>query len=319
MPRPLPGEVLVRVRAIGLNFADVVGRWGVYPGTPPPPFVPGIEFSGDVVAVGESVSRFKGRERVLGYSRLGSHAEFVTVRASTAVTMPDEMTYENGAAFLVASMTSYHALVGLAHARAKERVLIHAAAGGVGTVACQLASHLGCTVIGTVGREQKRPVASRYGAGYVVNYRTEDITQRILEITDGYGIDIVLDSIGGSLFRKGWRLLAGMGRYVLFGISAVSGSGGLNRLKAALVLASMRAVAPSALLSANRSLSGFNLGTLMNRDDYLQEAGEAVMRLYKLGVLQPVIGHRFPFQEIATAHRLLQTGETVGKVVVTFE
>lgn len=317
IPRPDPNQILVRVRAIGLNFADVVGRWGVYPGTPRPPFVPGIEFSGDVVAVGSSVMEFTGRERVMGYSRWGSHAEYLVVNKNMATVIPASMSYEEGAAFLVTNLTAYHGLVRLANIRQGEKLLVHAAGGGVGTATVQLAHHLGAEIFATAGTPVKLDVARAQGAHHVMNYRSEDYCAIIKRQTENYGVDVVMDSVGGRVFRKSWQLLAPMGRYVLFGISALSGTGGLNVLRAGMVLAEMRSILVHRLISANRAIFGFNLGTIKGKESYFREAVRELIRLYQGGHLKPVIGSLFSFRDIQNAHRALQTGRTFGKVVVT--
>jgi NADPH:quinone reductase-like Zn-dependent oxidoreductase len=316
LPCPDPGEILVRVRSIGLNFADLFARMGVYPLTPPPPFIPGLEFSGDVVAVGPAVVTFRGRERVMGYSRHGSHAEYLKVRAPLAVTMPASMSYEEGAAFVATSITAYHGLIRLANLRKGERVLIHAAAGGVGLAAIQIARHCGATVFATAGSEEKLAVASKWGADHLINYRTTDFADAVRSLTGGKGVDVIMDSVGGEVFRKGWSLLADMGRYVLFGVASVVGSGALSRVKAAASFAQMRPIFPPSLISQNKGLFAFNLGTLSDADSYLAEAAEEVLSLYNRGALKPVVGRIFPFDQVADAHSFLQTRQSVGKVVI---
>jgi NADPH:quinone reductase-like Zn-dependent oxidoreductase len=318
MPTPVPesGQILVRVRAIGLNFADLYGRMGVYPGTPAPPFVPGLEFSGDVVRTGPGVSRFSGGERVMGYSRWGSHAEYVVLNEQRAVIIPPSMGYREGAAFVATGMTAYHGLFRLANLQSGERLLVHAAAGGVGLAAVQLGLAAGAEIFATAGTDEKVAIAREHGAHHGINYRSEDFAAEVRRMTGGQGIDVVMDGVGGSVFAKGWRLLASMGRYVLFGVSAVTGSGGLNRLRAALVFARMAPIFPVSLVSANRALFGFNLGTVHGKEGYFGEAMGEILRWHSKGALKPVIGKTFPFERIVEAHEYLQMRRSFGKVVV---
>jgi NADPH2:quinone reductase len=306
LPRLAEGQILVRVRAIGLNFADVFGRLGVYPNTPPPPFIPGLEFSGDVVAVAPDVSKFRGRERVMGYSRLGSHAEYVCLGVHYAITVPESMTYEEAAAFLATGMSAYHGIVRLGNLRKGEKLLIHAAAGGVGLAAVQIAKQIGAEIFATAGTEEKLALAGKFGADHLFNYRDTDFAAEITRITEGYGVDLVMDSVGGEVFKKSWHLLAQMGRYILYGVSSVTGKGALNRLKAAAAFSMMRPIFPPSLMSANRGIHGFNLGTLTGKESYFSDEG----------FLKPVIGHVFPFEEIVEAHAFLQTRQSSGKIVV---
>lgn len=317
VPEPLAGQVLVRIHVIGLNFADIIGRWGVYPGTPKPPFVPGIEFAGTVAMKGPGMTaRFVEGERVMGYSRVGSHAEYVAVDERMIGPIPDSVSFETAAAFPVVSMTAYHGLCRLGSLRPGERVLIHAAAGGVGTAAVQLAKHLGTTVFATVGSDAKMSVAAELGADLVVNYRKDDFGKVIRSNIGDKGIDLVFDSVGGPVFRTGWSLLSGMGRYILFGLSAVSGPGKLSVLRALSVYSRMGVILPWSLISSNKSLHGFNLGTLAGKETYLADAGSAIIDLLIKRVFRPVIGRRFSFDQIVTAHEELQRGRTTGKVVV---
>ncbi len=315
-PDMQPDQILIRVRAIGLNFADIFARFGVYPNTPEPPFIPGLEFAGDVVRVGTAASRFQGGERVMGYSRLGSHAEYVAVSEELAVVIPPTMTYEEGSAFLATGLTAYHALVRLAGMRRGERVLVHAAAGGVGVAALQIARALGGEVFGTAGSASKVEFARDHGAHHAMNYSEVDFSEEILRLTGGAGVDVVLDSVGGKVFRKSWKLLAPMGRYVIFGLSAVTGGGRLKYLNVAKTFLQMTPIFPQTLLSSNKALMGFNLGTLKGKNEYLREAVREVLRLHGEGSLRSVVGKIFPFERIVDAHRYLQGRHSMGKVVV---
>jgi len=319
VPVPQPNQILVRVRAIGLNFADIFGRSGLYPGTPKPPFIPGLEFSGDLVEVGAGAKKAKIGQRVMGYSRWGSHAEYVAVDEDNVVPMPRAMSYEEGAAFIVTSMTAYHGIVRLANLRKGERLLVHAAAGGVGLASIQLGHHLGAEIFATAGSDKKVALARAHGADHGINYTTGDFAEEIRRLTAGKGVDVVMDSVGGSVYRKSWKLLAPMGRYVLLGVAAVTGRGGLNPLKAAKVLASMMPIFPSGLIAKNKAIMGFNLGTLKGKESYLREASHEIRRLHREGVFKPLIGKVFPFELIVEAHRYLQTRQSVGKVVVRLD
>jgi NADPH:quinone reductase-like Zn-dependent oxidoreductase len=316
-PTPGPHQVLVRVRAIGLNFADIFGRLGVYPGTPKPPFVPGLEFSGDVAGKGGAVQGFATGQRVMGYSRLGSHAEYVLVNSNLATALPQGMSYEEGASFLATSLTAYHGLIRLANLRAGERLLVHAAAGGVGLATVQMASALGAEIYATAGTEAKVDLVRAHGADLVINYNTMDFAAEILRATNNYGVDVVMDSVGGEVFKKSWSILAQMGRYVLFGVSGVTSAGALNRLRAASVFSFMRPIFPPSLMSANKGIFGFNLGTLAGKELYFRDAVLEMVQFYEKGILKPVIGKIFPFDRIVEAHTYLQMRQSVGKVVVT--
>ncbi len=310
------GEIRVAVRFIGLNFAEVFELLGIYPGIPDPPFVPGIEFSGIVRETGQGVRAFKPGDRVMGFSRQGAYAESVCVHEDHAVRVPKRMSLAEAAAFPVAFLSAYHGLITLAHAQRGEKLLLHAAAGGVGLAAIQIAKHLGLEVFATVGSQDKLAAVEREGVHYAINYRTDDFTAHLKRETGGYGIDIVLDSVGGSVTRKSWKLLAPMGRYVLYGFASITGKGGLNRLKMIREAVQVPLVYPPSIVSRNVSLMGFNLYFLTNKVRYLKRATKQLLSWYEKKVITPRIGTTFPFAEIPRAHEFLQSRKSIGKVVV---
>jgi len=309
-------EIRVAVRFIGLNFAEVFARLGIYPGIPHPPFIPGIEFSGVVRETGPGARAFKPGDRVMGFSRQGAYAESVCVHEDHVMKIPKRMSLAEAAAFPVAFLSAYHGLITLAHARRGEKLLLHAAAGGVGLAAIQIARHLGLEVFATAGSHEKLAAAEREGADHVINYRTDDFTVPVKRETSGYGVDIVLDSVGGSVFRKGWKLLAPMGRYVLYGFASVTGKGGLNRLKMMREAVQVPLVYPPSIVSRNVSLMGFNLYFLTHKTLYFKAATKQLLDWYGKKIVTPRIGTTFPFAEIPLAHGFLQARKSIGKVVV---
>jgi len=309
-------HVLVKVRAIGLNFADILCRIGVYPSVPHPPFIPGLEFSGTVERTGSHVKGFKKGDRVISFSRLGVYAEFVCVHHSRVMKMPAGMDFTIGASIGVTYLTAYHGLMTLANIRSGEKLLLHAAAGGVGTATIQIARHLGVEIFGTASSAEKLQVAARQGMHHGINYRTGDFEHLVRQNTLGYGVDVVMDSVGGSVMRKSWRLLAPMGRYVLYGFASVAGKRGLNYLKALKEIAATPVIFPPLIVSKNIGFFGFNLYFLFQKVDYLRSASQQVFDWYKKKIVRPVIGATFSFDRIAEAHALLQSRKSFGKVVI---
>ncbi|MBI2619818.1 MAG: zinc-binding dehydrogenase [Ignavibacteriales bacterium] len=316
MPEPGEGEVLVRVKVIGLNFADIFARLGVYPGIPDPPFVPGIEFAGIVETVGKKVRGVRKGDRVFGFSRQGAYAEVVKTRADYLTRIPKKMTFHQAAAFSVASFSAYHGLVTLANIKRNEKLLLHAAAGGVGTMAIQIARHLGAEIFATAGSASKLEVARKLGADHLVNYRAEDFADVIRRESNGYGVDVVLDSVGGSVFRKGWNLLAPMGRYVLFGFAAMTGKRSISKVKMLMESARVAVIFPPSLVSRNVSLIGFNLYFLAHKVELFKRVAKVLIRWYEKGIIKTQIGSVYRFDQIASAHEFLQSRKSVGKVVV---
>jgi synaptic vesicle membrane protein VAT-1 len=316
-PEPGPGQVCVRVKAIGLNFADVLMRLGVYTGTPATPFVPGLEFSGVVEKVGAAVETFRGGESVMAVNGFGSHAELVALDARRAMRLPARMSFEEGAAFPVNYLSAHCGLVHLGRLCAGERLLLHAAAGGVGIASIQLARHIGAETFGTAGSAAKVEFIRSMGVEHAINYRAEDFAAAIRRQVGHNAIDVVMDSVAGRLFRPGWNLLAPMGRYIIYGMASVSGTGGLNYLRAAREFLALPRIQPLQMVAANRTLSGFHLGTLDPAHPYFRTATAEILKLYEHGVLRPFIGATFPFEKIREAHAHLQSRASTGKVVVT--
>ena len=308
-PAPAAGEVLVRVRAIGLNFADCAARMGVYPNVPRPPVVVGMEVAGEVTALGAGVAAPPVGARVAAVPIFGGHAELVRVPATHVRPLPAGVDFSAGASLAVTGLTADHALFTVGRIRAGERVAITAAAGGVGTMAVQLAAGAGARVLAVASTPAKRELAASLGAHEICSYEEYPAAVRS-------GIDVVLDSVGGRLFRPGWRALRGDGRYVLFGFAAGVGPRGVRWLRAALELARMGMLLPVLLVSPCRTLAGFNLSLVPHLARELQSRFARLEALLATGELRAVVGATFPFERLPEAHALLQGRGSTGKVVV---
>jgi NADPH:quinone reductase-like Zn-dependent oxidoreductase len=318
-PRPGPGEVRVAVRAVGVNFADVLSRLGVYAAAPEPPFVPGIEISGEVDAAGEGVERPRPGERVAGFCPFGAYAEKVVAPAAYLMPLAEEIGFEEGAALPVQYLTAWYGLEHLARIEAGETVLIHAAAGGTGRAAVELARNAGARIMATVGSPAKaEAVRAVAPEATVIDYRGEELGRALEREPAGGRLDVVMDSVGGRVFRAGWRALAPGGRYVLFGAAAAVRPGRLSRLGAFWRLLPMLAVNPLSMITRNRSLLAFNLFFLADRKTELLRSGmERLLTLRAEGAIRPEIGLTLPLERAAEAHERLQGRRTRGKVVLT--
>ena len=308
-PVPAPGEVVVRVRAIGLNFADCAARMGVYPNVPRPPVLVGMEVAGEVAALGPGVAAPAVGTRVAAVPIFGGHAELVRVAATHVRPLAAGVGFAEGAALAVTGLTADHALFTVGRLRAGERVVITAAAGGVGTIAVQLAARAGARVLAVASTPAKRELAAALGARETCSY--EEYPRVVAA-----GVDVVVDSVGGRLFRPGWRALAGDGRYVLFGFAAGVGPRRVRWLRAGLELARMGVLLPTLLVSPCRTLAGFNLSLVPQLAAELQQRFARLEGLVAAGELRPVVGAVFPFARLPEAHALLQGRRSTGKVVV---
>jgi synaptic vesicle membrane protein VAT-1 len=315
-PEPAAGEVRVRVGAAGLNFAEVMARQGLYPDAPKPPCVVGYEVAGEIDALGAGVSGLRTGQRVIALVRFGGHADTVVAPAGQVLPMPDGMTFEQGAAIPVNYITAFHMLFRVANVRPRERVLVHMAAGGVGIAVLQLCRTVdGLVTFGTASAS-KHDVLREEGCTHPIDYRTTDYAAEVRRLTDGEGVDVVLDALGGKDWRKGLRLLRPVGRLVGFGFANLSGAGGRNPLRLARQLAGVPLVTPIGLMNRNHTVSGVNVGHLWKQADMLREELDALLELWTEGAIAPRVDAVVPFAEAADAHRRITERKNVGKVVL---
>jgi len=313
-PAPRDGEVLVRMRAAGVNFADVMARLGLYPDAPKLPCVVGYEVAGTVERVGAGVSDVKAGDRVVALTRFGGYTEAVAVPAAQVFPMPARMSFEEAAAVPVNYLTAVLMLRHFGNVRKGDRVLVHAAAGGVGMAAIQLCRIAGAEVIGTASAS-KHATLKQMGVAHCIDYRTEDFEEGVKRVTNGRGVDIVLDATGA--FRKSYRCLAPLGRLVCFGLSQASSGMGPSRLRALLAVAQLPFFHPIKLMNDNKAVIGVNLGHLWDHIGMLRREMMGLLADYDGGRIKPVVGKTFPLVDAAKAHRFMQERQNVGKVVLT--
>jgi len=310
-PVPGPGQVKIRVRASGVNFADVSARLGVYPDAPPFPCVVGYEVAGVAENAADGVA---AGQRVVALTRFGGYAESVVAPAAQVFPLPDRLSFEEGAAIPVNYLTAVLMLRFFGNVKAGETVLVHAAAGGVGMAAIQLCKIAGASVIGTASAS-KHAVLRDAGVAHAIDYRTQDFEMEVKRITGGKGVDIVLDATGA--FRKSYRVLAPLGRLVCFGLSSAATGMGPNRLAALAAVLKLPFFHPIQLMNANKAVIGVNLGHLWDRIDLLRREMLALLADTEAGRIAPVVGRTFPLADTAAAHRYMQERQNVGKVVLT--
>jgi synaptic vesicle membrane protein VAT-1 len=314
-PSAGPGQVLIRVRASGVNFADVMARLGFYPDAPPRPCVVGYEVAGTVEQVGPGVDgALAPGSRVVALTRFGGYAEAVVVPAAQVFPLPDALRFEDGAAIPVNYLTAVLMLRHFGNVKRGERVLVHAAAGGVGMAAIQLCRLAGAEVIGTASAS-KHALLRDAGVAHAIDYRTQDFETEVRRVTGGRGVDIVLDATGA--FRKSYRCLAPLGRLVCFGVSGASTGLTPSWIGAAKRLVTLPFFHPIKLMNDNKAVIGVNLGHLWDRIDLLRDEMLGILADCTAGRLKPVVGKTFPLVEAAAAHRYIQERQNVGKVVLT--
>ncbi len=301
VPEPGPGKVRVRISACGLNYSDVMIRGGTYLDAVKLPYLMGREFCGVVDQVGPGVTAWHPGQRVVGTVPGGALAEYAVIAAVALVPCPEELSPAEGAAFLIQGLTAWHCLHDCARLQPGESALIHAAAGGVGTLAVQMALAHGARVIGAASSEKKCQAIRDLGAT-AVNYSQGDWVAEVKRLTDGRGPDVILEAAGGETFRRSFlESLASFGRMVVFGVA----SGEIVPLTNVEILGS------------NKSLTGYYLGSYFPAHlDKVAAATMQIVNLIRRKKLRPVIGQRFPLADTAAAFACLEGRQSIGKVIV---
>jgi len=314
-PAPGDGEVRIRVRAAGINFADVLARLGIYPDAPKPPMVVGYEVAGVVDAAGHGVTTVHPGDRVVALTRFGGYADVVSVPAAQVYRFPDRLSDAEAAAVPVTYLTAALALYRMAALNAGETVLIHNAGGGVGIAATQLARLRRATVIGTASAA-KHDALRRFGVEYPIDYRHADVANEVKQITRGRGADVILDPLGGGSFGASYRMLAPLGRLVMLGISSMAGDRP-NKWRAFRAWWAMKPFDALSLINRNRGVFGLNLGHLWDERAKLQPLMDLILTELQAERLVPIVARTFPLERAADAHRYIQSRANIGKVVLT--
>ncbi|MGA8651552.1 MAG: medium chain dehydrogenase/reductase family protein [Xanthobacteraceae bacterium] len=316
-PEPKSGEVRIRVEASGVNFADILGRLGIYPDLPPIPVVPGYEISGRVDSVGAGVdASWVGRD-VFALTRFGGYADVVCVPVGQVFDRPAGLSALEAAAIPVNYFTAWQLCVVMGSLKRGETVLVHSVGGGVGIAATQIAKHIGATVIGTASAAKHAEMRA-LGVDHLIDYRTEDFEARAREMTNGRGVELILDAIGGDSWKKGYRILAPTGRLGAFGISAAASGKERSMFGMLGLLAGTPWLQfnPLSLMNANKGVFGVNLGHMWGEVERLRGWADQLLDLWRQGAIKPKIARTFPFDEAAQAHHFIQDRKNIGKVLL---
>jgi NADPH:quinone reductase-like Zn-dependent oxidoreductase len=314
-PEAGAGQVRVRVRAAGINFADLMARQGLYPDAPPIPCVVGYEVAGVVDQVGPDVAGFAVGDRVFAMPRFGGYSDTVVLPAAQAVPMPAAMSFEEAAALPVVYLTAHHMLLHTGALRPGMKVLVHSAAGGVGLAAIDLLRAHDCEILGSASTSKHEFLRAR-GVRHCVDSRG-DVAAAVRALVGGDGkLDLVLDPVGGRSWGESYRLLGPGGRLVCFGVSALTP--GTRRSIWALVkfIVGLKWWNAIGLMNANKTVSGVNMGALFDRLDIVRPQFDALVRLYEAGQIKPFVDRTFAFAEAAAAHQYLHDRKARGKVLL---
>ncbi|KSU87565.1 alcohol dehydrogenase [Bacillus sp. VT 712] len=304
LARPVPKkkDVLIKVEAIGVNYADTARREGAYVVDTPLPFIPGSEVAGEVVELGEEVEGIKVGMKVvtlLGSHRATGYAEYTLADSRGLIPLSDGVDLKQAAALPLQGLTAYHILKTMGRIEKGETVVVHAAAGGVGTLAVQLAKKFGANVIATASSDEKLAIAKRLGADVLINYTEAGWQNKVMEETK-HGADVILEMVGGSIFYDSLHCLAPFGRLVFYGMA----SGQPVKFN------------PGRLMEKNQSVMGFFLPQMMAKPSLYQQSLQELLTYMKNGELELLIGGTYPLEDAAHVHRLLQGRKTTGKLIL---
>jgi len=316
-PQPAAGEMRIQVAATGVNFADIMGRLGLYPDLPRIPAVPGYEVAGRVDAAGAGVDAgWIGRD-VFAATHFGGYADMVCVPQSRVFARPPDMSAEDGASIPINYLTAWQLVVAMGGLKAGETVLVHSAGGGVGIAVTQIAKHIGAKVIGTASAGKHGELRA-LGVDHLIDYRTEDFEKRAREINGGRGVELILDAVGGDSLKKGYRLLAPTGRLGMFGASsaATGKAAGYRGMASMLMNTPWVQFNPLSLMNANKGVFGVNLGHMWGEFDRMRPWMDQLMGLWSSGAIRPKIARVFKFDEAAAAHHFIQDRKNIGKVLL---
>jgi NADPH:quinone reductase-like Zn-dependent oxidoreductase len=315
-PEPAAGCVRVKMKFAGLNFSDVMARQGMYPDAPPPPCVVGYEGSGEIDAVGDGVDRARIGERVMVLTRFGGQQEWVCVPSAQALPIADGMSWEDAAALPVVYLTAFHMLFRVGHLRKGSRVLVHMAGGGVGIAALQLCRTVeGVETFGTASASKHEAIRAE-GCDHPIDYRATDYAEVVRSLTDGKGVDLVLDPLGGRDWKKGLDLLRPAGLLIAFGFANMSSGETRSVLHMARQAMGVPLLTPLGLMDRNRGVAGVNVGHLWDELPMLTEEARELLALYARGAIKPRIDAVVPLERAAEAHARLTQRQNVGKVLL---
>jgi len=301
-PKPGPTEVLIEIHAIGVNYADTARREGQYVVPTKLPFIPGAEIAGVIVEAGEEVTNVNIGTRVVTLIESGGYAEYAVVDSrNVTVMLKEDIDFKQAVSLPLQGLSAYHILKTMGCITNDDTVLVHAAAGGVGTLAVQLAKLFGARkVIATASTDEKLDLAKSLGADVCINYTNEGWHKEVLEATEGRGVNLALEMVGGDVFKDTLKCLAPFGKVVIYGVAS----------------GEQAVMHPSSLMAKNQSVIGFFLPQIMRKRELFMRSIRELFDYLEEGKLQLIIGETYPLEEAAKVHELMQSRKTTGKIIL---
>ena len=313
--RPKEYEVQVKIKYAGINFADIMSRMGLYPTRLKVPYVPGMEIAGIVSYTGENISKDMVGKAVVGICKSGGYSDNVNVSANQLFTI-DPKWLDVAASIPVNYLTAYFMMIHQGNLRKNETILIHGIGGGVGIAALQIAKKIGSVIIGTASGN-KHDKLRKMGVEHLIDYRTENFKDRVLQITENRGADLILDSLGGRALGNSYACLSEFGRVAVYGFSTAAKGPKRNYFKILPEYLGMPKFSPSNMMMKNRGAFGFHLGLIKHRTDLVKEYGDLLFKWLEDGTIKPVIDTVFSLEKASEAHRYITERKNFGKVLLT--
>ncbi len=314
-PKPSTGEVLIKVKAIGVNFADILARKGLYPDAPKPPCVVGYEVSGIIEAAGQGVDPSLVGKSVFALTRFNGYSDKVCVPEDSVFAIPGSLDFERAAAIPVNYLTAYQLIWVMGGLKKRESVLIHNAGGGVGLAALDIALHLEATTYGTSSAGKHSFLMER-GLEHPIDSRSQDFLSSIMSLTDGKGVEMIIDPIGGKNWNKSYRALRSTGRLGMFGVSTVADSTMGRIFQFIKLIAQTPWYHPLGLMNANKSVFGVNLGHMWHERNKISGWMQTILKGVDEGWVRPHVDRTFPFEQAGEAHAYIEARKNIGKIVL---
>tara|TARA_Y100001970_G_scaffold291001_1_gene426641 strand:+ start:2296 stop:3330 length:1035 start_codon:yes stop_codon:yes gene_type:complete len=318
LEEPKQNEIQIKTHFAGINFAEIMTRMGLYPGAPKPPSSIGGEASGEIIKIGEDVEGFNIGDKIMCFAPFNSYSSHINVNHQMVMKLPENYNAQEGAAFPVIYVTAYMMMFHLGNLKKNEYFFIQGAGGGVGTAAIQLAKSIGAIVIGS-SSGWKHEKLKQLGCDYCIDYNKESAREQIMKYTNNYGVDLIIDPVGGKEWKESYKSLSPMGKLIVYGNqNMVSG----NKRSAITMLKeyfSMPKIKPFEMIGSNKAVMGYHLGKLKGAEHKIQIAIDELNEIVKKNDnIKPVISKVFPYTEVAKAHQYIQNRKNFGKVLLDF-
>ena len=314
---PKPDEIQIKIHFAGVNFSDVMIRMGLYLGGPKPPSSLGSEASGIIIKVGNKVKNFNIGDKIMGFAPQNSYASHANINQKMAIKLPENFSMEQGAAFPLVYITAYMMMFDLGNLKKGEYFFIQGAGGGVGTAAIQLGKSIDAKIIGTAS-QWKHAELKKMGLDYCIDYNIENVREKIMEYTNNYGADLIIDPVGAKEWGESYKTLAPMGKLIIYGNQNLVKGYTKSFIAMLKEYFTMPKIKPFHMMASNKSIMGYHLGRLEGAQHKVQQAIKQLNNIVSKGYINPIISKVFPYEEAHKAHQFMQNRKNLGKILIDF-